>query len=698
MPSQQLEVIVSSKIEGSGLKDAAADLENLQKESADAARAVTAATESVSTAGKKAADGIGVFTKSLGETIKYEQAFITAARAGNLAYGQTATAAARAGKAIQGIAPPLKNTQKGSVDAGFALTNLGRVASDLPFGFIAIQNNLDPLLQSFSQIFSRSQSVSEGFKAIGSSLIGAGGIGLAFSVISAAVTKAVQTYGSLGKAIDALLGKYDRMGHIIETAAKEAGGDIAQLELLRSKLTDLNAAQSERAKALQAYNKIADDANKINIKDIDNLSEINRLISQQIQLLGDRAIAAAAQKELEASASKLFEVQRKTLPILGATTKLLQDQAGVAADAAKGAKDLRIATEEEVRADGGFAAAAKADLKDVAKIRNSTEYKNAEKELREAQEAFNKILGDVADVVTFDGVSDKDTSKTKKNTKTITDVLKELELELTAVDVKTQAVGASMQDIAKDKISAFEKAIDGLLKLGVEPSSKFFSDFRKRIEEITGFLQGTSIQKEPVTVPIVAQPVFQLPKGALTKIKGLTDEFRPILNDLTKELNKLVEEAVEGAIFDLSDAIGKTLVTGDFTSIFKSFASSIGGFLQNMGKVLIATGVGLEAFKKSLETFQGVGAIIAGAALVAAGAAFRALVSNGPSFATGGGTATGPLLARIGDNPGHEEYVIPSEVLDKMNGGGPGGWKLTAAISGQQLLFLLDRTRKENRR
>ena len=41
---------------------------------------------------------------------------------------------------------------KGADQAGFALTNLSRVAQDAPFGFIGIQNNLNPLLESFQRL------------------------------------------------------------------------------------------------------------------------------------------------------------------------------------------------------------------------------------------------------------------------------------------------------------------------------------------------------------------------------------------------------------------------------------------------------------------------------------------------------------------------------------------------------------------
>ena len=76
---------------------------------------------------------------------------------------------------------------KGSNQAAFALQNLGRVAQDAPFGFIGIQNNLNPLLESFQQLKAQSGSTSGALKALGSSLIGPAGLGIALSVVSSAV-------------------------------------------------------------------------------------------------------------------------------------------------------------------------------------------------------------------------------------------------------------------------------------------------------------------------------------------------------------------------------------------------------------------------------------------------------------------------------------------------------------------------------
>lgn len=85
----------------------------------------------------------------------------------------------------------LKTTGKftaGNNQATQSLVNLGRVAQDAPFGFIGIANNINPLLESFQRLKAESGSTGTALKALGSSLLGAGGLGLAVSVITSALT------------------------------------------------------------------------------------------------------------------------------------------------------------------------------------------------------------------------------------------------------------------------------------------------------------------------------------------------------------------------------------------------------------------------------------------------------------------------------------------------------------------------------
>ena len=117
------------------------------------------------------------------ETLKLE---ITAENRAAVASLKETTAQLDAvSKASVNTTTKLSNLTKGSNQANMALTNLGRVAQDAPFGFIGIQNNLNPLLESFQRLKAETGSTGGALKALGSSLMGAGGIGFALSAASA---------------------------------------------------------------------------------------------------------------------------------------------------------------------------------------------------------------------------------------------------------------------------------------------------------------------------------------------------------------------------------------------------------------------------------------------------------------------------------------------------------------------------------
>lgn len=78
----------------------------------------------------------------------------------------------------------LDKTSRSSGAATQSLINLSRVAQDAPFGFIGIANNLNPLLESFQRLRSESGSTGTAMKALGASLLGPAGIGLALGVVS----------------------------------------------------------------------------------------------------------------------------------------------------------------------------------------------------------------------------------------------------------------------------------------------------------------------------------------------------------------------------------------------------------------------------------------------------------------------------------------------------------------------------------
>ena len=98
---------------------------------------------------------------------------------------------------------------QGAKSAGFALQNLGRVAQDAPFGFIGIQNNIQPLLESFQRLKQESGSSGGALKALASSLVGGGGLLLAVSLVTSALTVLAQNPEKVAGALNYLSGVVD---------------------------------------------------------------------------------------------------------------------------------------------------------------------------------------------------------------------------------------------------------------------------------------------------------------------------------------------------------------------------------------------------------------------------------------------------------------------------------------------------------
>jgi hypothetical protein len=174
----------------------------------------------------------------------------------------------------------LKKLPSASNGAGFALQNIGRIASDAPFGFIAIQNNIDPLLESFSRLKTSTGSTGAALKALGASLAGPAGVLLGFTLVSSAVTVAIQKYGSLGAAINALFGDYTQLdrdvlaaaksfdkfnesarqsNEIIRTESASVQGEISKVEALAKIVDDQTKSYNERNAALNQLKTISKD-------------------------------------------------------------------------------------------------------------------------------------------------------------------------------------------------------------------------------------------------------------------------------------------------------------------------------------------------------------------------------------------------------------------------------------------------------
>ena len=183
----------------------------------------------------------------------------------NAALKKTQQELVSTGKAVQGLDQKLAGgLVKGSNSATLALTNLGRVAQDAPFGFVGIANNLNPLLESFQRLKAESGSTGGALKALTSSLMGAGGFGLALSAITAIVSFASIGFSSWTRglkggqeALDAnaksAKAAADSYKSIVESVAQEVSSAAILVESFKKE----NLTRQEKINIIEKLQKIS---------------------------------------------------------------------------------------------------------------------------------------------------------------------------------------------------------------------------------------------------------------------------------------------------------------------------------------------------------------------------------------------------------------------------------------------------------
>ena len=152
----------------------------------------------------------------------------------------------------------LQKFSKGADQAGFALTNLGRLTQDAPFGFIGIQNNIPPLIESFQRLKQTTGTTGGALKALGSSLVGSGGLLFGVSLVTSALTVLAQNPEQVAGALNYLAGVTDKTtesqkkyNEAINESLGSAKVEISNLESLISIARNETLSRNARLEALK---------------------------------------------------------------------------------------------------------------------------------------------------------------------------------------------------------------------------------------------------------------------------------------------------------------------------------------------------------------------------------------------------------------------------------------------------------------
>jgi hypothetical protein len=588
------------------------------------------------------------------------------------------------------IPDPFRNIPKGANQAGQALTNVGRVAQDLPFGFLGIQNNLNPLLESFQRLKTETGSSKAALKALGSSLVGAGGIGLALSVVSSAFLIFQNGIAGFNSKAKEAKNSAEGFAKALEESNKQAGSEIARVQVLNAVISDNTRSQADRKKGAKELSDILKDLNTNMSKEAILNGQVAEATKLATAAILERAKARAAENRIaELSGQQLQrDIKRKSVvDDLTKATQRLNDQQKIQGQVI-GGSTLGV---------GGNTIGATQKVISLQK-----EITNLDKASGEANKEIQQLLATITsqdlNVEFKEGGKDKTVDVLKQRIA----ALKELQ-SLTGLDLK-QRLELAQLEVQLTKRDA--------VKLGFTPSEvkekiqaqineifpQEFTNFRVRgVFQVD--LEPSKIQKpKPLSegqVQDIAKATgletIDIPAPKIT-FTNLDTAATDALAQLNATINNLVTGVQVEALSTLGEAIGTALTGGNVGNVFISFFGFLADGLKQLGKALIAYGIALLGFRVAIKSMNPVAALVAGAGALIAGSLVKAALPKLPAFAEGG-IVTGPMIGQVGEMY-KPEVIMPLDRLQAMLGQGnntSGGMQLIPIINNEGLFLAMKR-------
>jgi hypothetical protein len=583
---------------------------------------------------------------------------------------------------------------KGSNQAAFALTNLGRVAQDAPFGFIGIQNNLNPLLESFQRLKAETGTTSGAFKALGKSLIGPAGLGIALSVAGAAILfyqqyqqRANKEVATAKKVTDEYINSLGQVQQAQLKGAQNAQSELTSLKLLYNQYQNANLPLEQRKDAYKeiqkqypayfgnmAFESTATDKTK---------NAYNSLTDSILASARARAAADIITKNTTRQLENEQKVIDLTNQIQAERTKQIKLQTTVDSQNLLAKQEANILTSKQAEIVNKYLKAGAKEA-ELTKLKNNlltdsnilTE-KNIqlEKSVNAEIAKGGKISGDVGGK----GAG----SKAQKDVKTVSDVLAQLDIDLKKV---SNSVDITFGQGNKDKVKAFATAIDSLTEI------KAGGGIIKSIQN--DLLNTKNVEASARTLGVTTVTAFSGGfAAAAATIQGVT--FKPKFDLLNKELvdfNKSASDIIQNSITDtfgkLGTSIGEALVNGSnvLRAVGNTILQGLASFLSDMGSALIKYGT-LAVLKGKLDIAILTGgpvAIAAGLAAIGAGVALKA---------AGGAIGAAANKNRNTDNRTVATPQSSATISTSAAGSAQdfGGGRVVFEISGTNLIGVLNR-------
>lgn len=136
-----------------------------------------------------------------------------------------------------------------------ALIQMSRIVQDAPYGFTAIVGNITASGEALSYLVKETGSASGALKALGGSIVGSGGVLLAFSLLTTGIQYMVQNGLSVNDVIKKLTGNFDKARKASQDlnaeVVKNSQGEISSMNAYVSVAKNVNLSMSDRLIAVK---------------------------------------------------------------------------------------------------------------------------------------------------------------------------------------------------------------------------------------------------------------------------------------------------------------------------------------------------------------------------------------------------------------------------------------------------------------
>jgi hypothetical protein len=581
-------------------------------------------------------------------------------------------------KEVNRSASAMDNHSKATANGGNTLMNFSRIAQDAPFGLMGIGNNLTATAESFAHLSKSAGGTGNALKSVAQSMMGTGGILLAVSLVTSALTYMSQNGITVGDVFAKLSGDFDEYAAALKKASLAAYGDegvikaASDVAQLRDEVKLAKEGFIDKEKVIKHYNETMGKTTGL-VTTLDG-------VEQQLVKNGDafikmqlyKATATLAQAE---AAKEMLNREKISKQSVKEHTGVLEYFKGAMTSVVTGYGLMNTQTFANVQ---GLKSQAKA-FEDSGKKMNANTI-IAKKYNKEA----NKLATQVGFNIDGDNNSNAAAAEEKKR-------LAAIEAERKKAREKAAKIAAEAANRTNPEITNNLKAAD-LVGL----NDKEFQLAKDRISR-----DGELIKTYGKAGQFVAANL----KAAKEAVSTETVEMEQTLANFSNNAQSIIFGSLTDTFGQLGTAIGNALATGGnvLSAVGKTLLAGLGKFISEMGGLLIQYGT-MAMIKGKLDLAMKKGgkfAIGAGVAAIAVGVAAKAIggaMSAKANSGIGGGESGGGGTGQRGSISSGADVSSPTSSVSSGGTFNNSGGTVVFEIAGQKLIGVLNNTTQGNLR